>query len=82
MTRPCLGPIGEKGRWNTPRPLDGPTTHIHGGLDIVAPVGEPLVACKAATVYRFAIYRMPPGDAWWRWPLLDGGYGREIRGGQ
>jgi hypothetical protein len=68
MRRPVEGPVGALGHWDTPRPLDStPKTHIHGALDIIAPVGTPIVAPERGKVCGFKLTR-PEGrtDVWVR----------------
>jgi len=58
-------------RWSDPRPLSNPGEHVHGALDISAPVGTPIVAPQAGTVYRFCLLRPPAGGSW-EWMIRDG----------
>ena len=69
---PVRGPITAP--WNQPRPLSLPPErrdHVHGAIDIGAPVSTDIRALTDGIAWRFFILRSPDG-AGWDWPLRDG----------
>lgn len=58
MIRPAAGPVPPFGHWATPRPLaPAIPTHVHGAMDITAPVNTPTVWPEDGFAYGFAVFR-------------------------
>lgn len=55
------------GRWADLRPRANPT-RPHGGIDISAPAGSPIVAPEAGVVVHFRLRRQDKTQ-WWKWPI-------------
>jgi len=71
--RPNDGPVTTN--FFEPRPLSKPIDerdHIHGAIDIAAPVNAPIVAPEAGTVFAWAAYRPEPGMYWPEKPVING----------
>ena len=85
MTKPVAGLI--TGRWADLRPRAAPT-RPHGGIDIAADVGAPILAPEQGVMYHFCLRRQTK-DQWWKWKLKEaavnglpwGAYGYDLYGG-
>lgn len=60
--RPCPGPITTD--FHEPRPVSDPGKHIHGAIDIGAPVGEPIRAPEAGVYMYWVAIRHKDGEYW------------------
>ena len=60
-----------------PRPLSKPVAerdHIHGAIDIGAPIGADIRAPEGGTLIAWCAYRPEPGMYWPEMPVLHGDY--------
>ena len=58
-----------------PRPLSKPPDkrdHVHGAIDIAAPVSSVIRAPERGTVFAWCAYRLEPGKYWPEMPMVHG----------
>jgi len=55
-----------------PRPIDNPGEHVHGAIDIAAPMNSEIFAPEAGEVMAWCAYRPKAGTYWPDMPILNG----------
>lgn len=55
-----------------PRPISNPGKHIHGAIDVAAPVGTPILAPESGTVFAWAAFRVKEATYWAQMPVING----------
>ena len=56
-----------------PRPVSNPGDHIHGAVDIAAPVNTPIFAPEDGSIIAWVAYRLLRGTYWPEMPVIDSG---------
>jgi hypothetical protein len=71
MIKPVDRPI--VAGFNQPRPLKAVRkTHVHGAVDIIAPIGTPILAPEDGVLFGYTAYRANKSEYWPRNPQVNG----------
>jgi hypothetical protein len=55
-----------------PRPISNPGEHVHGAIDIGAPINTPIYAPEGGEVMAWCAYRIQSGTYWPDIPIING----------